>query len=344
MCYAEETRTDLQVNHAVYSEDYNHLDGLILQGQTGYVSGRDSYLRAVTFPAIGTGLDFKDYLYVRPEKGGILVSAERDMTVSVTGLVCYVVDDGTYELTNTTLNRAILDVVVYAPDGSSYSYSHNDIADYALSLGSTGTYYNLIVTIHDLPTSVSSVRIGIKYGNYRNCFPSLPTLFSGTCTRQYGFTNSGESKVVVSSEEVTWLKKIFRKVTNIFDAIIELPSKIINALKDFLLPDEQFIANYKNNFDSLLSEHFGALYQSIDAFKSLDDAFTSDVTTQDSIQMPEVTVSLAGSNYTFGGYSVKLIPDKIVPIVNILKTLLGIVATLLFINMLKHRYEGVVSK
>lgn len=267
--------------------------------------------------------------------------------------------------------------LVRATSSEQGSGSHlNVLSPYAYS---SGSLYNLSFEYKNIPADIYTVRIRIVYNSLATF--GDPTKFGTAPLRYWGLENpkgtvyydntealianlnsqlqgrfdsldAKLSQQAQKQEEANGLlanikdgiSNLFNAIQNVVSSIVQLPSKLMDALKGFFLPDEDFIAGYKAKFENLLSSHLGALYQSIDAFKSLDDAFSSAVTTQDSIQMPEVTVTLAGTDYTFGGYTVKMIPDKIVPIVNILKTLLGIVATLLFVNMLKHRYEGVVSK
>ena len=305
-----------------------HNNSLFLE--TGYIANGESVDKKKQFSTSSASY-FKESFSIMRSDLSVIVPANREMTIEIPLVASYLenINNGDRYGPGRYPTSPAFTVVGYDIQGNAYTLDSHTSAKNRETY-----YYGLIIECAPVDVDIVQFKITSPRFTYADYFGSG---VSGTYIRHIGFNAASNTTVTISSEEAGLLKKLINK-------IIELPSALSDMLKNFFLPDEQFIAGYKAKFENLLSEHLGALYQSIDAFKSLDDAFSSAVTTQDSIQMPVVTVSLAGTDYSFGGYTVKMIPDKIVPIVNILKTLLGIVATLLFVNMLKHRYEGVVSK
>lgn len=136
-------------------------------------------------------------------------------------------------------------------------------------------------------------------------------------------------------------------ISSAVTAITELPSKIWSfiedGLKSLFVPDDEFITGYKDDFDSLLSEKFGAVYQVVNiTFGSLERI--QDADELNSIELPETTINLPDNNkFSFGGVTVPIVPQGFDGIVNVLKTIVGIVCTILFINGLRKRYDEVMG-
>ena len=136
-------------------------------------------------------------------------------------------------------------------------------------------------------------------------------------------------------------------LTNVVNSIIELPSKIWNVfetgIKSLFVPSEADISTMHEKWQNLMRDRFGAIYQSGDIVHSfsqtmsVNSAMVAD--TGGIITMPAVTANLAGTNFTFGGYEVDLVPDGFQWLVTSLKMLINIVCTILFINALKGKIE-----
>lgn len=296
---------------------------------TGYIANGESIDKEKQFSTSSVTY-FEEIFYIMSSDLSIIVPANREMTIEIPLVGSYLENINNGELYGPASfpTNPDFSVVGYDIQGNAYSLESETVGKRREKY-----YYGLIIDCVPIDVDLVKFKIQSPRFNYSDYFGNA----NGTYSRHIGFNAASNTTVTISSEEAGLLKKLINK-------IIELPSALSDMLKNFFLPDEEFIADYKNNFDTLFSEHLGALYQSIDAFDNLYDSFSSQVDSQDSIEMPVVNVSLAGTNFSFGGYTVDLIPDRFDPIVNVLKTLLGIVATLLFINMLKKRYEGVVSK
>lgn len=132
---------------------------------------------------------------------------------------------------------------------------------------------------------------------------------------------------------------------NIVTGIKELPSKIVSGIKqavtDLFVPDEAQIIDMKEDWTNLLSDRFGAVYESAQIIDDFASAFTEKDAIS-SLEIPKVTVNLAGSNFTFGGWYVKLVPDGFSDVISVLKVIINIVCTLAFINAMRKRLESVV--
>lgn len=59
----------------------------------------------------------------------------------------------------------------------------------------------------------------------------------------------------------------------------------------------------------------------------------------DTIAFPALTINFGGVPWTFGGWDVPVIPPGFEPLVESLKLLIDIVATLAFIQAMRHRLE-----
>ena len=134
---------------------------------------------------------------------------------------------------------------------------------------------------------------------------------------------------------------------NIFKSLGELPGKIwqyiSDGLKSLFVPDEQEMVAYKDKWDELLAERFGAVYQAasliVDSWSDVQES-----TQTHTIDMPEVTIPLPeGNKFSFGGFAVQIVPSGFNPLVISVKSAIGIVCTFLFINGLRKRYDEVMG-
>lgn len=144
--------------------------------------------------------------------------------------------------------------------------------------------------------------------------------------------------------------KLFDSVTNgfnnIINGIIELPNKlwsaIENGLKSLFVPDEDYIVDYKSRWEQLLEEKLGAVYQVINlTFESWDRIIASDTT--NTITIPNVSIPLGDSSFSFGGQDVPIVPDGFDWLATTIKTFTGGLCTLLFVNGLRKRYDEVMG-
>lgn len=136
-------------------------------------------------------------------------------------------------------------------------------------------------------------------------------------------------------------------ITNIVNKITDLPrllwEKIETGLKNLFVPDDEYIAGYKDNWDNLLASKLGAVYEVsaiiIDAFERIQ---LSDIT--NTINFPELTIPLPDDNeFTFGGYEVQIVPEGFEALVEACKLITSIICTLAFVNGLRNKYDEVMG-
>ncbi len=134
---------------------------------------------------------------------------------------------------------------------------------------------------------------------------------------------------------------------NIWDSIVSLPQKlwslIETGLKALFVPDEEYMSGYSDKWDTLLADRFGAVYQVCDiVMDSWEDIHAADQ--QDTIDMPVVSIPLPGNNtFSFGGYTVKVVPDGFGVLVDALKLITGILASVAFCNGLLKKYNELMG-
>lgn len=174
--------------------------------------------------------------------------------------------------------------------------------------------------------------------------------FSGDNSFILSINQSSEESGLLSGM-LGWIKNLFNTVTDGFkdliNGITELPAKIWgfieNGLKSLFVPDEEFMVQFKSKFDELLSNKLGAVYQVVNlTLESWDRIQVNDDT--NSIDFPSATINLGnGNTFSFGGYSVQIVPDGFDFIATAIKTLVGILCTIAFINGLRKRYDEVMG-
>lgn len=135
--------------------------------------------------------------------------------------------------------------------------------------------------------------------------------------------------------------------SDLFDYIIDLPgimwNWIENGLKSLFVPDSAYIEEYKEKWDTVLSERFGAVYQVFDLLVTYFENFNV-ARLQTSITIPSTTIDLPdGAAFTFGGYEVQIVPQGFEFLATVCRTIVDIVCTLLFINTMKRKFDFVLE-
>lgn len=142
------------------------------------------------------------------------------------------------------------------------------------------------------------------------------------------------------SSIIEWVKKIVTGIT-------ELPQKlwtlISDGLKSLFVPSEDFIVQFKEDMDSMLEQKLGAVYQVVNIMtESWDSITANDVA--NTINIPSTSISLPeNEEFVFGGYDVQIVPNGFDWLVNIIKTVVGIICTVLCINGLRKKYDEVMG-
>lgn len=181
-----------------------------------------------------------------------------------------------------------------------------------------------------------------------------------TIHQYYGHNFGSTFAVIVEQDSKTegllggilqWIKDLYNKVVNGFadmlDSLAELPRKIWSfieeGLKKLFVPSEQYITEFKANMENMLSQKLGAVYQVLDiTFDSWDRISANDIA--NTIELPKSTINVSGNNtFSFGGYDVVIVPDGFEWLATMIKTIVGIVTTILFVNGLRKRYDEVMG-
>ena len=134
---------------------------------------------------------------------------------------------------------------------------------------------------------------------------------------------------------IEWLQSIRDGIVNVKNSIVELPNKIWavmeNGIKGLIVPSEEDISNMHNQWDELMRDRFGAIYESGDIVHQFAQTMeTSSVMVADNggvITMPSATINVAGTAFTFGGYEVDLVPNGFQWLVDTIKMVVNIVCT-----------------
>jgi hypothetical protein len=128
---------------------------------------------------------------------------------------------------------------------------------------------------------------------------------------------------------------------NLMDNLNSIPEKISNKIQGLFVPDQNKIIEIGDKFEALLKNRFGAAYEAYEVVDNFAAAFVF-TEAKESISIPSVTVNLAGSDFTFGGWTVNLIPNGFEGVVDSLKLVGNIVCTVAFLNGVRKRYSEVI--
>lgn len=148
--------------------------------------------------------------------------------------------------------------------------------------------------------------------------------------------SSGNEEVVEGIEEAnSWLERVVQGITN-------LPDKILDGIKSLFVPDAESMAEYKDQWEALLQQRFGAIYESV---KLIDDFATSlrSDSLKGTITFPSVELNLAGTHVVFGGWEVDVVPAGFEFLIEVLKKIISMVATLAFINSMRRKFEMILG-
>lgn len=234
--------------------------------------------------------------------------------------------------------------VVYAIDLTGNWRICEDASVHFMPTGSRS--YHLSIDTGVAPYDVHTYEVDLVwhfegfYNDYDSDFISGKFSYN----RAAGFIDCGMYWSYIYSDKVA-IQEQLEVQRSILDTLIELPNtiwvKVEEGLTNLFVPNEQTISNMQQEWNSLLADRFGALYQVIDLVTEFADAFQD--SEQDTITLPAVTVPVGADGWTFGGWEIQVVPDGMNVLFTTLKTLVSIVATFLFVNGLKRRFEGLIG-
>lgn len=163
-------------------------------------------------------------------------------------------------------------------------------------------------------------------------------------------TEQTDPKVGLLEKVVNYCRDMLNNIgtgfNNVLNSLTQLPNQIgiaiSNIIRNLFVPPPDDITAFKNSLDELLSSKLGAVYQVGDIVKnSWEQIQNSDST--NTVNMPSVSLQSVGIPFSFGGYDVEIVPAKMSVIVEVLKKIISILATCLFVNGLLKRYDEVMG-
>lgn len=133
----------------------------------------------------------------------------------------------------------------------------------------------------------------------------------------------------------------------ITNKLTEIKDNLLDGIKSFFIPSDEVMEEIDDEWDELLKTRFGALYEVsgiiTDFASEMSWDFVEQAGEKNTIIMPSVTVKLVDTDFSFGGYEVKVVPDGFDVLTTALKGITSIVCTLLFVNALRRKYDKLVG-
>lgn len=274
--------------------------------------------------------------------------------------------------------NALYDISIRLIIPNDINYNVKSISSYTSGWGVLNKYYNLSVS-DAYESSVDKTYLSINLNDFYSDNGSISIIYltidfmipDNMTVLQTGFNAIS----VAAVSEGGLINSIIQVVKNIFSAITNLPANIANSIKGFFdnvvsavnkvftalselpgklwnvfetglialtVPTEEQVSEFNDKMNNLLKDRFGALYevgdlcvQHIEAFQSYYEVGT--------IVFPAVTVDLAGSPFTFGGWTVDICPDGFEFLFDALKLAINMVCTLAVISSLKNRFDRLLG-
>lgn len=147
---------------------------------------------------------------------------------------------------------------------------------------------------------------------------------------------------IASLPETIW-SYLEQPLTWIGESIVNLPSVIIEGLKNLFIPSSTQIIDMKESWNDVLADRFGAVYESASLLTDCwDGIMQADQT--NTIKVPSVGIRLPENNgFSFGGYEVRVVPEGFGSLAGTVKMVSGLMGTLAFVNGLRKRYDEVMG-
>lgn len=108
-------------------------------------------------------------------------------------------------------------------------------------------------------------------------------------------------------------------------------------MNTLFVPSDNDISSMWQDWDNLLSDRFGALYQVFDIIVDYCNSFTNNHT--DYIEFPSITLSFGNTPFVFGGWKVPIVVDGFGFLFESIKLIISVLCTLSFINAIHNRFD-----
>lgn len=190
--------------------------------------------------------------------------------------------------------------------------------------------YSIEIDISDINPALSSQ------------FPQLLVYMTGkywdSTGMIMGFQYVTGSLAVADTTQATWRTW----ANDLLGSVKNLPKQIAEELGKLFKPDAGKIEQVQEQSQELAEDRLGAVFQAGQVLDGLVGAFRNQTATQ-FITIPSVTVNLAGTPWTFGGWNVQVIPEGFSFLVSTLKLVIDIVCTLAFLHAMRSRLEKLLT-
>lgn len=127
------------------------------------------------------------------------------------------------------------------------------------------------------------------------------------------------------------------------DSIDALPDKIAEALKDLMVPSDSAIQDFGESSQQIVQDRFGGVYEGAMIVDSFAGQLQAQAATQ-ILTVPVVNLNILGTPFPLGGWEVDLVPEGSEVIIEAVKLMIDILATLAFINGIKSRLERTLEQ
>ena len=348
--YADEivfNRTQCDINTVITVQKANTGTFTQLYNNSLTIYPNDTEKQSASYKTNNTNVKYTtvkyevSYLFFNRD-GSRLLKAEKPATVYLNNIYYNVGSETVSGTTATYYYPSNIQFLLhYSDDTFEYIETETNITDRTTSFSFEITPKSDVMKI-ELITATNSKQVSSGYYNF--------WAYQGEYLGDGGFTLSAEvenEEVGLLSGLLGWVKNIFDKIGDTFNAILELPYKIWSELsigiQSLFVPTEEYLNNYKADLNILLENKLGAVYQVVNlVLDGWDNIQSNDVS--NTIDFPEVTIPLPDNNeFTFGGQEVKIVPDGFSVLVDALKIIVGICCTVLFVNGLIKRYDEVMG-
>ena len=209
-----------------------------------------------------------------------------------------------------------------------------------------GTGYEEYVTageeiIHDFKYYTGDIWNSINYALVNYYFDFSLTSVSVQVEDEQGVFNGIFAWI---KEGVNNIKELPQRIgETVGNKLNELGDFLIEKIKGLFVPTEAELLEILDKFQALLSDRFGIAYQAEEIIADFATAFKY-TETKSQVSFPSVTVNLAGTDFTFGGWDVDLVPEGFELVVDSLKFIVNIVCTFVFIMAIRKRWEEIVKR
>lgn len=331
-------------------------DGTVLHSLSGYKAsqfptGGDRHYISYTKDEFFSVNQFCFHLKLTSRTDGFLPGGNV-LNISVSNIDLYTTTGGSATVGKNINAIQSIVVTVFRNNTSDNIVIREGFDQYISSSASNGWDLNLKLDI-DTDSPIYEVVINIYFSPDIFTYELSESEFGNELHFAYGLLTDSYINLSYATVQENETKKtnsllgnIKDGISNLFNSVAELPlklwEKIETGLKSLFIPSEEDLVATKDKWEDLLSSRFGAVYESTQIIDDWANAFTySD--TKDIIEVPEVSVDLAGIHFSFGGWFVDVVPNGFEFPIQVLKGIINIVCTYLFVNGMRKRLEGLLS-